>query len=220
MLDSKEISRLAPDTSGETLYEQWQRNYYKEVGQAKSEDYVKHFLTNYEEQEIPIWAATGVMSLGTLVRLYQFLPSEDRRSVSVGLGLGSQPQIKNHLLAYRTLRNHCSHGARVWNRNFTHTNPQIPSHVRDNTWDHLLHPNEPREQARLYRLAELLAYLIISIQPSSNWPRTFATLIKKFPKAEGIRSPYVQSPEWSMGFPTGWSDLPIWNYEPKRSLRK
>jgi hypothetical protein len=66
----------------------------------------------------------------------------------------------------------------------------------------------------LYFLAALSAHFVTTLNPRSNWPRRFKTLMRKFPGVNGM------TPENVMGFPVGWEQQPLWNYEPPRSGRR
>lgn len=191
------------------VYEAWLDRYESHRKDAKNEQYVKHFTLNYDSK-LPIWVATEVLSFGSLVRLFSLLEPTDRTKIASLLGVKNGLSLHRWLLSLNVLRNHCAHHGRVWNRVLAYPPSRINTNMVQDDVRHLA-SIEDANRGKLYFMAALLAYLVIKIDPDSNWPRTFRTLIKKFPAASNI------TPENSMGFPADWELEPLWNYEPKKS---
>lgn len=188
---------------GQSEYEDWLDGYYKQQRQARTEDYVRHILHKYGEP-IPIWIAVEFLSFGSVVRLYSMLQPTDRHEVAKMHGITSGKPFGSWLLLLNYLRNVAAHHARLWNRALT---------VKSQTWNARQAPsviahalNTPQD--RVYQALAIAAALVRHIDPSSNWHRTLATHIKKFPQVPG------QSPELAMGFPEGWASLPLWSQAP------
>ena len=198
---SKCDDRRRPDSH--TKFEDWCNRYYKQQEDARPEDFVKHHLFKYGEP-IPVWIAVEFLDFGTVVRLYSMLKQDDRHEVAQMHGTKSGRPFGSWLLLLNYLRNVAAHHSRLWNRNLTVTSQTWHPNQAPPTIAHAL--DTPRD--RVYQPLAITAALVRNIDPSSNWHRTLATHIKKFPPVPG------QSPESTMGFPEGWTSLPLWNEAP------
>lgn len=188
-------------------YEAWLRRYKSLQSDAKNEDFVKHFILNYDGR-LPLWAATEVMDFGALVRLFSLIQQADQNAIAKSLGVKDGRLMHGWLKSLNVLRNHCAHHARVWNRTMVYTPAKVGRNMVGGEVGHLAGVADDH-RGKLYYLATLLAYFIVKIDPASNWPRTFSTMVKKFEPVNGM------TPENTMGFPPGWKELAIWNYDPK-----
>lgn len=198
------------DAAGETVFEKWIKRYDDLAKKARQEDYVLHFMLKYDA-EFPIWVATEFMDFGSLTRLYSLLVPEDRKNISRRLGIRDSSLLHSWLKALNVLRNDCAHHNRVWNR-VTATVPSKPHKTLVDDSE-LLHLRQVQNN-RLYFLAALIAHMTIKLNPQTNWPRQFKTVAggKKAPEISALPVHDV------MGFPDGWRDLPIWNYDPSTSV--
>lgn len=194
-------------TADHDAYETWLKRYQVLQSDAKNEDFVKHFILNYDSR-LPIWAATEVMDFGALVRLFSLVLQSDQNEIAKLMGVNDGRLLHGWLKSLNVLRNHCAHHARVWNRSMVYTPAKVPRHMAGDELLHLAGVTD-EQRRKLYFVATLLAYFTIRIDPSSNWPRTFSTLVKKFEPVHGM------NPENTMGFPEGWQDLDVWNHDPK-----
>lgn len=210
-LDSDECGKPSRESVHQDVHEAWLARYEKHRLEAKNEDYVKHFTINYESK-LPIWVATEILSFGSLVRLFSLLDKADRTTIASALGVKNGNVLHGWLLSLNVLRNHCAHHGRVWNRVLAYPPGRLPSAVVQDDVKHLASIDDVG-RGKLYFMAALLAYFVIRIDPDSHWPRTFRSLLKKFPAVQGI------TPENAMGFPAGWADQPIWNYAPEKASR-
>jgi abortive infection bacteriophage resistance protein len=206
-LDSLSCSTPSKAAESETRYDVWLAKYEKRCQDAANEDFVRHFRDKYDGR-LPIWAATEVMDLGGVVRLYGFLHREDRVKISRNFGPKREPDFRAWTTSLNVLRNHCAHGDRIWNRRYVYTLPEfIPAHI-DDTLEHLQSADE-RLRRKVYAHAAVLASTLATIDPYTQWPRTFATQAKKLPGVPGVATHQV------MGFPDDWQDLEIWKFQPK-----
>jgi abortive infection bacteriophage resistance protein len=194
------------DGSECTAFDKWLEHYNGLVEEAKSEVYVQHFHTKYDSK-IPVWVATEFMTFGALLWLYELLNDADANKIAADLGIRERGLFHRYLKALNVLRNHCSHNARVWNRATTYPPAKPPRHITPEAIHHL----KDADNDKVYFLAALCAHLIPAIEPTSNWPRRFATVAKKFP------APHGMTVENMMGFPSRWTSLPLWNYEPPKA---
>lgn len=215
---SNSLDRIACDLPADrsrggasTRYELWLEKYEKRCYDAGKEDFVRHFKEKYDGR-LPIWAATEVMDLGGIVRLYGFLRREDRVKISRNFGPKREPDFRAWTKSLNLLRNHCAHGDRVWNRSFTYTLPEFVPPDIDPRLNHLA-GNPDVTRRKIYALAAILAGSLTKVDPYNNWPRAFATQAKKLP---GV--PHVAT-HHTMGFPPNWHELDIWKHQPNTRSR-
>ena len=157
---------------------------------------------------MPVWVATELMTFGSLLWLFELLSSKDAKRISEEFGIKDRKLVHRYLKALNVLRNHCAHNARVWNRTTIYPPARPPAALVPDSLHHL----RACDPDRLYFLAALCAHFVTKVDPTSNWPRQFATVIKKFPETHGMGASTI------MGFPAGWTELAIWNYDPKARL--
>lgn len=196
-------------SSGMLAHEAWLERYEKLKRDARDEEYVKHHIREYDGK-VPIWVATEFLDFGALVRLYSFLLPSDRKKISEELGLANDAAgvLYRWLKALNILRNHCAHNNRVWNRSTVEVPPKFATAMVGDEIHHLNALDNEKRQ-KLYHLATLAAYLTIRVNPMTNWPRAFKTQARKLADVMGM------TVENSMGFPDGWDELEVWNYEPR-----
>lgn len=205
-LDGTRCAKPARDQS-ETEYEHWLSRYESRCWESASEDFVRHFTEKYDGQ-LPIWVATEVLDLGGLVRLFGFLTDADQVSIARALEYKNALDFLSWIRSLNVLRNHCAHHSRVWNRRLSYAVRAVKRNVVPSELVHLVGMSDT-ERRKTYVLAALLASLVVAIDPYSNWPRTFKTVVGKLPVVPGVVDYSV------MGFPVGWRELPIWNSDPK-----
>lgn len=181
----------------------WLRRYEQLQGEAKTEDYVKHFILNYESQ-IPIWAATEFMTFGCLTALYDLLNDRDAKAIARNLEVQNRDVVHGWLRALNVLRNHAAHNARIWNRATVYPPKRPKASFLPPRLAHL----SAADNNRVYFVAAICAHFLIALDPGTDWPRQFVTTMRKFKPVHGM------TPENTMGFPTGWETLDIWRHQP------
>ena len=160
--------------------------------------------------DMPIWVATEVMSFGCLTGLFKLMSKRDSEKIAESLQIHDRDLVHKYMKSLNVLRNHCAHNARIWNRNTVYPPKKPPINKTDARIHHLRKANPDK----LYFLAALCAHFVTALNPESNWPRQFKTLMnKKFEIVHGM-TPYK-----TMGFLEGWRDEPIWNYEPVKDMK-
>lgn len=200
-LDAGACKTLAqgPDQKGRTKYRVWCDEYERQRKAARNEDYVQHFSLNYGG-DVPVWAATEFLSMGSLIRLYGLMQSRDRKRIANDLHVKSPEVLFGWLKALNVLRNHCAHGARIWNRKTTYPPTKVNSTMVGPTLHHLREvPND-----RLYFLASCLAYLLSAPHPATRFAGDLRTTMSKMPLVQSL------NPEQTMGFADGWKDKDLW----------
>lgn len=111
------------------------------------------------------------------------------------------------LRSFNYTRNLVAHHSRIWNRVFV-TRPQIPNPA---TVSEDIHHLQTQKSSKLYPPLALLAYSLLSNNPTNGWNLRVAETILGFPEVKGF------SPPTSMGFPESWDLLPLWQPRPTGS---
>jgi abortive infection bacteriophage resistance protein len=199
-----QLESRAGDGEPRTEYEAWRGRFAVLTPKPEHEDYVRHHSKEYEGQ-IPLWAAVQFLDFGALLRLFRLMRAEERNSVSSQMGLRKKSPDVLHtwLLSMSTLRNHCAHGNRVWNRSVYRPLAK-PTKVFVGAELHHIHDLSEAKLGRVYPLLAHMAYVISFIHPDSDWPNSVRTQVKKLQRQTRF------SAETSMGFPTGWEHLSLW----------
>lgn len=176
--------------------------------QRSKETFAEHFRTNYGPS-LPIWVATEVMSLGTLIHLFDGLPQRDREllaerfDVVNGDSRGDISTMSNWLNHIRYIRNTCAHHSRLWNRNFDVTISE-PTSLRE-----LSHLAGTLSLRRVYGTLAILAFLVTRSHPSSGWRSRIVEFATSAPLRYGV-------PLRDMGFPSGWTGFELWQTDYSR----
>ncbi len=166
-----------------------------EVKQS-GEEFIKHLTQKYQEPLPPIWAIVELMSIGQLSQWYDNLQNrQDRKIIADIYGL-DEKNLRTFLHHLTTIRNHCAHHARVWNRDYTVT-LKIPNKRPASLVSSFNH--QPSGGRKLYNTLVLLAYLMDLICPGHHWKKHLLELFKK----------HSVNPH-AMGFPSDWQKKPIW----------
>lgn len=98
----------------------------------------------------------------------------------------------------------------VWNRVLTY---QTTRFSENQVEEDLGHAARWEVRDKIYVLAACLAYLVRRIDAGTNWHLDFRNHILRFPASPGL------SPESDMGFPKGWSELPLWRTLPAKAAK-
>lgn len=204
-LDEDTCRNHAPNGAEGDMFEYWMRCYADQQARATSEDFVRHYVHKYGGR-LPVWVAVEVLDFGAITRLYSLLKREDQNEISRGWGVANARQLHSWLLTLGNVRNLCAHHSRLWNKNLTYAIGRFNPRIVGPDLRHISDFDRPK---KLYAALAILAYLVTQIDPTTNWPRTLKTKVaRKFPAIPGL------SPETEMGFPSGWTEQPLWNYEP------
>jgi abortive infection bacteriophage resistance protein len=199
-------------TWNESDHGQWIRK-QNNSEKVSSEAFAAHIYSNYGDP-LPLWAATEVMSMGQLNRLFGGMTQRDRQQIAVNFdvvlenGDGDASAVTSWLEHLRQTRNYCAHHSRLWNRN--HTAPlSVPVHIPE--LQHLQGARNEKNQSqdisrgssRIYGTFVLISYLLARIDSSNNCRDKLRELIEGFAKGDPQQLP-------AMGFPAGWRDEAIW----------
>ena len=158
------------------------------------ETFVRHLMQAYDEPLPPIWALVEVMSFGALSIWFQNTKRRrDRNAVARQYGLDERI-LTSFLHHLTTVRNHCAHHARLWNREFTIT-PSIPDHGPRNLLESLEHDGN----RRIYNTLTLMLFFMNQLSPAHHWRDRLFRLIQDL----GVDVS-------EMGFPADWRSRPLW----------
>lgn len=205
-LDAQICTGPAPDGEGD-MFDHWIRRYKTLKRQAQSEDFVQHYSLKYDGR-LPVWVAVEVLDFGAVIRLFSLLNRNDQNEIARNWGVKDGRRLHKWLLALGTVRNHCAHHSRLWNRNLAYSIGKFSPAIAGPELSHLVDLGRVK---KLYPSLAILAYLTPRIDPGTNWPRAMRTKVKlKFPEIPGL------SPETDMGFPRQWHGLDLWDYTPSR----
>lgn len=199
-LDPEKCDRPDADHPRSASFDAWLERYRQHQARAVSEDFIRHYVEKYDAR-LPVWVATEIMELGQLVRLFGFMIDADQSLVSKDIANVSGAVFARWLKVINYVRNLCAHHARLWNRKLTYKVARFPGNAVD-----LVHLNPAvASRERIYAVCALLAYLTDAIRPEDTWRRRLVMLVDGFPTGPTV------SPERDMGFPEGWSALPLWS---------
>jgi abortive infection bacteriophage resistance protein len=198
----------APCRDAASEFEGWMSKYRELVDGAKNEDYVKHHLLTYPQDEVPIWVAVEFFSFGAVNRLLGLMKVEDANEVARAVGVSSGAKLRAFLLTVGYLRNLAAHHSRLWNRTLTVKLPKFYS--SEVGPDLAALATGAAVEPKVYGAFAVMAYLVRNIDPCSDWPRKVRErVLSKFP-----RVPYLAS-NTDMGFPSNWEAEPLWHDAPR-----
>ena len=163
-----------------------------------SETYITHYRSKYSEPKFPpVWMVAEMMSFGQLSRWYSNLADRKLRN-AIASTLGLPETVLVPLVRHVTdMRNICAHHGRLWNRGFLHP-PKLAHKPADlNTSLDLTATQAP---AKLYNGLTIVAHIVRTVAPDSNWASDTAALVATNPTGDFA----------SMGFPVNWFEQPLW----------
>ena len=169
---------------------------------ASDEAFVAHFREKYDAR-LPIWAATEIMELGHLNRLYGGLTSAIASDIAAAYGVPSKRILGSWIASLNYVRNVAAHHARLFNRKLV-TSPKRPPKGEVPLLDHLRDQTSSKEILGLYNALAVMAYLLRAIGADDGWPQRLVKLLGTFPETSGVTLD-------SLGVPGGgWTKLELW----------
>jgi abortive infection bacteriophage resistance protein len=143
----------------------------KELGGPSSDKFVSHFRTKYHEEEhLPIWMATELMSFGTISRMYGALTIPLKKAMVDGFDI-HYSILTNWLHTLSYVRNICAHHGRLWNRELA-IRPIIP--YKNGRWPYLGVDNT-RSYAILVLILDMLSRITVSNRCHDGFANLLAT---------------------------------------------
>jgi len=162
-----------------------------------NEVFIQHFLAKYQEPLPPIWAVVELMSMGQLSHCYKNLKTRhDAKAIADNFDLDSKT-LQSFLHHLTTLRNHCAHHARVWNRRFTITiqKPRYKPEDILQAWQ-----SDNIACKKLYNTLIMMVGMLNTIDPEHTWTHRLKSLLNEYNSID---------PK-SMGFINDWQQQGIW----------
>lgn len=178
----------------------WVADYSQEEKRSRG-DFLEHFRKKYGPH-LPVWAATEIMTFGTLCRLFSLLHEEDCSLIAARAGIvdragkGDYGTFSSWLNHFRYLRNLCAHYGRVWNKVFDVTLGSPKQHLEElSNFSDLPH--------KLYKSIVAMRFLLARICPDSTWSDEMLHLITEFAECNAIALS-------ELGFPESWRQEKVW----------
>ena len=167
-----------------------------EETQRSQEAFVGHFQSKYGDSHgcLPVWMATEVMSLGSVLTFFRNSSSQVKTAVADAFGMPHKV-FESWLLPLNTIRNIVAHHGRLWNR-VLGLKPIIPRIGDYPDW----HTPVKVENKRVFAVLTICRYCLGRITPQSEWMNHLEALFADFPTI----------PTKRMGIPENWKDCPIW----------
>ena len=169
------------------------------------EEFVKHYFTTYtSETDLPLWMAAELMTFGSMLTLFKGLTTRLKKDVALHYGL-SVPVLGSWLKALNVARNICAHHARLWNRTLG-VKPMLPESSASPDW----YAPVPIPNDKVFGLLTVLHFLLQKVAPQSHWRDRLTALFAKYPAI----------PLHFMGFPSNWTESPLWMTASNDGLNK
>jgi abortive infection bacteriophage resistance protein len=165
------------------------------------EEFVAHYKTRYG-QPLPIWVSIEVWDFGLVSFFASGMKPVDRIAMANRFGVSNAVVFMSWLRSINYLRNLAAHHSRVWNRNIV-DQPKLPRPGDIAMFTPALGDLNP---ARVYSLLCILAFLLRTIRPATDWHTRMAEHLAAFP-VPGVAG--VDAAD--LGCPAGWQAHAFWN---------
>jgi abortive infection bacteriophage resistance protein len=175
-----------------------------EVNRAR-EVFKDHFFSKYDENErMPIWMTSEVLSLGLLSKIYRNLRMSDgKKRIAEHFGIGRPQVLESWMQSITYVRNICAHHSRLWNRILTNR----PSYLERPIG--LWVTGDP-DNRKIYYFTCCILYMLRSINPQTRFVKHLNNLLARHP---GINLS-------AMGFTDRWRDDPFWQHDPRINWKR
>lgn len=169
----------------------------------QKETFLRHYLCKYDSPRLPpCWMMVEMLTWGSLSHLYAgLLRTSDQKAIATGIGCNAE-LLLSWLKSFNTIRNHCAHHSRLWNREFG-LSIKIPNSDKVRWLKNMpqLSDRQIRYEKRLYPILAALQCLLYMISPSSTWALRLKDLLLRFPQVSlahmGIPADWIADPFWS-----------------------
>ena len=159
------------------------------------EEFVNRFRGKYtDEEHLPMWMVTEVMSFGQLYTIFRNLQRNEQQNIALQFKL-FPPVLDSWLHTINFVRNVCAHHGRLWNREIS-IKPALPNERHNPEWYYPV----PFRCDRVFVVLTIISYLLDRIDPKNDWQKKVINLLTDFSDV----------PKRSMGFPDNWQDSPLW----------
>ncbi|MDK8434956.1 Abi family protein [Brevibacterium sp. H-BE7] len=151
---------------------------------------------------MPVWALTEILELGHLSVLYRGMNQQDAEEIALAFGVPTKRIMTSWLASLNYVRNVAAHHARLFNRKLQYA-PARPKAGQISVLDHLREEPAAKGGFGTDKALAVIAYLLPSIDPGTDWSQQLAALLREFPASQALR---VES----MGAPLDWASLDLW----------
>ena len=179
---------------------QWLRR-VNERKTRSDEQFVEHFREKYDDR-MPVWALTEILELGHLSVLYRGMNQQDAEEIALALGVPTKKIMTSWLASLNYVRNVAAHHSRLFNRKLQHA-PARPKVGQVPILDHLRDEETAKGVFGTYNALAVIAYILPTIDPRSDWAQQLAALLRSFPTSHALT---VES----MGVPRDWESFELW----------
>lgn len=168
---------------------------------GSDEKFVEHFRAKYDDR-MPVWALTEILELGHLSILYRGLNQVDAEEIAGAFRVPNKKLMTGWLASLNYVRNVAAHHARLFNRKLQNA-PSRPKVGDVPLLDHLRDSEHPKRVYGVYNALAVIAYLLPSVEPRTDWATRAAALFREFP----VSAPLTIE---SLGAPRNWNTLELW----------
>ncbi len=175
-----------PDNFSEKVYhDAFLQDIHTEIIRNKRAPFIKNFMNNYEDGNIPFYALVEILSFGTLSKFYKNMKNTDKKQIASIYGIG-YTYLESWIESIAYVRNLCAHYGRLYNAKLTKT-PKLYCHDRE-----LGITNN-----RIFGILCCLKYLFPNDRHWLDFLDSLKLLFEKYPHAD----------KTTMGFTKNWQEL-------------
>ncbi|MDE7313299.1 MAG: Abi family protein [Eubacterium sp.] len=158
---------------------------HAEIIRNKNTPFMKNFLNNYKNGDVPFYALVEILSFGTLSKFYKNMKNPDKKQVASTYGIG-YTYFESWIESIAYVRNLCAHYSRLYNAKLTKT-PK-------------LYHQDSKEGAANNRIFGVLCCLKHLFVGDRHWARFLDNMEMLFEK-------YTYVDLNTMGFTKNWREL-------------
>jgi len=180
-------------------YIEWRSSLLTETKRSK-EPFKQHFFKKYrDEQNLPIWMVSELMSMGSLLTFMKGAGSVVRTGIGSSFGLPDE-LLLSWLRSLYSARNICAHHCRLWNRELGYP-PSLPNKNKFPDWHRKTEDSKNvLNNSRCGIILMICRSMLRTIAPSSHWHQRVEELFAQYPNL----------PVRDMGLPSDWMEHPLW----------
>lgn len=168
---------------------------------SSDEQFVEHFREKYDDR-MPVWALTEILELGHLSVLYRGMHQQDTEEIALAFGVPTKKLMASWLASLNYVRNVAAHHSRLYNRKLQNA-PSRPKVGQVPVLDHLRDESTAKGVFGTYNALAVIAHLLPSIDPGTDWAKQLAALLREFPTSHALTID-------SLGVPRHWESLALW----------
>lgn len=162
--------------------------------------YIKHHITKYKN--VPLWVAMNAFTFGQVAKMYQYLPSDIRTSVSLNFDHINETELHQFIRIIANCRNVCAHGERLYSFHVMEHISDMPLHKKLNIT--ILKGHYVCGTNDLFAVVIALRYLL-----SKSKFKKFKYRLTRLITAVLHNCPHLSSEQllFEMGFPSNWISI-------------